>query len=192
MVVVDSCLDPDGRPGALRYLESIGLEPAQSIALIVATHWHDDHIRGMARLVELCPGAQFCCASALCDEEFLTLVGALEGRHFSATGSGLREIHGVFSQLGKIGKMPIHALANCVVFRKGGCTHHMVSVARRRVIPEIPSVCGRIDPRSRREQETDTKLLTQRDHGRAVGGMQWKFAPSRCGFGEKRLGSDSQ
>ena len=120
--VVDSCFDPDGRPGALRYLESIGLEPAQSVALIVATHWHDDHIRGMARLVELCPDAQFCCASALCDEEFLTLVGALEGRHFSATGSGLREIHGVFSQLGNVGKMPIHALANRVVFRKGGCT----------------------------------------------------------------------
>lgn len=37
-VVVDSCLDRDGRPGALRYLEGIGLEPAQSVALIVATH----------------------------------------------------------------------------------------------------------------------------------------------------------
>jgi len=121
-VVVDSCLDRDGRPGALRYLEGIGLEPAQSVALIVATHWHDDHIRGMARLVELCPNAQFCCASVLCKEEFLTLVGALEGRHFSATGSGLREIHGVFSRLDDIGKMPIHALANRVVFRKGGCT----------------------------------------------------------------------
>jgi len=121
-VVVDSFLDGDGRPGALRYLESIGLEPARSVALIVATHWHDDHIRGMARLVELCPNARFCCAGALCGMEFLTLVGALEGRHFSATGSGLREIHGVFSQLDGIGKMPIHALANRVVFRKGGCT----------------------------------------------------------------------
>ncbi len=120
-VVVDSCLGPDGRPGALRYLESIGLDPVQGVALIVATHWHDDHVRGMARLVELCPDAQFCCSSALCDKEFLTLVGALEGRHFSATGSGLREIHGVFSQLGNIGKMPIHALANRVVFRRSGC-----------------------------------------------------------------------
>ena len=121
-VVVDSCLDPDGTPGALRYLESIGVNPAHDVALIVATHWHDDHIRGMARLVELCPDAQFCCASALCGEEFLTLVGALEGRHFSASGSGLREIHGVFSQLGEVGKRPTHALENRVLFRKENCT----------------------------------------------------------------------
>ena len=121
-VIVDSCLDPDGTPGPLRYLESIGVDPVGGVALIVATHWHDDHIRGMARLVELCHAAQFCCASALCREEFLTLVGALEGHHFSASGSGLRELHGVFSRLVEAGKNPTHALANRVVFRKETCT----------------------------------------------------------------------
>ena len=121
-IIVDSCLDPDGTPGPLRYLESIGVDPVRDVALIVATHWHDDHIRGMARLVERCPAAQFCCSSALCREEFLTLVGALEGRHFSASGSGLRELHGVFSRLVEAGKNPTHALANRVVFRKETCT----------------------------------------------------------------------
>jgi hypothetical protein len=120
-VIVDSCLDPDGAPGSLRYLEDIGVEPASSVALIVATHWHDDHIRGMARMVELCPDARFCCANILCREEFLTLVGALEGNHFSASGSGLREIHGVFSHLGEKRKVPVHALANRLVFKREGC-----------------------------------------------------------------------
>ena len=117
-IIVDSCIDGNGDPRPLQYVESLGVDPSRAVGLIVATHWHDDHIRGMARLVELCPAAQFCCASALCREEFLTLVGALEGRHFSASGSGLRELHGVFSRLVEAGKNPTHALANRVVFGK--------------------------------------------------------------------------
>ncbi len=121
-VVVDSCVYSDGTPRALRYLESIGVNPAQAIVLIVATHWHDDHIRGIARLVELCPAAKFCCASVLCREEFLALVGTLEGRHFSVSGSGLREIYEVFSRLGETQRTPKHALANRVVLQKETCT----------------------------------------------------------------------
>ena len=116
-VVVDSFIESDGRPAAVRYLEGIGIDPISSIALIVATHWHDDHIGGIARLLQLCPVAEFCCAGALCRKEFLTLVGALEGRHLSASGSGLREIHGVFSHLTRTGRKPIYAIANRVVFR---------------------------------------------------------------------------
>ena len=56
-VVVDSCVDAQG-PRALQYLESIGLDPAQAVALIVATHWHDDHMRGMSKLVQVCNRAE--------------------------------------------------------------------------------------------------------------------------------------
>ena len=119
--IVDSFLDPDGTPAARRYLESIGVCPAEAVALIVATHWHDDHIRGIAQLVELCPSAQFCCASVLCDKEFLTLIGTLEGNHFSASGSGLRELHRVFSRLGERKQTPIHALANRLLLRRPHC-----------------------------------------------------------------------
>lgn len=121
-VVVDSCVHSDGTPRAQKYLESIGVDPTQAIVLIVVTHWHDDHIRGIAQLVELCPVAEFCCASTLCREEFLVLAGALEGRHFSASGSGLREIYRVFSRFRETQKKPKHALANRVVLRKNTCT----------------------------------------------------------------------
>lgn len=47
-IVVDSCIDDEKEPRALRYLEGLGLDPARAVALIVATRWHDDHIRGMA------------------------------------------------------------------------------------------------------------------------------------------------
>ena len=77
-VIVDSCIDNDRAPRALRYLEGIGIDPAQAVALIVATHWHDDHIRGMGRLVDACSQAAFCCAAALCQKEFLSAVAAAE------------------------------------------------------------------------------------------------------------------
>lgn len=120
-VLVDSCLDTDAAPGALRYLERIGVDPAQAVALVVASHWHDDHIRGMARLVEACGKAAFCCAGALRCGEFLSVVGALEGRRISAAGSGVREIHSVFARLKEAASKPTFALANRRIFARGAC-----------------------------------------------------------------------
>ncbi len=120
-VVVDSCADLDGTPAALRYLDSIGVEPAGSVEMVIATHWHDDHIRGLARILETCPDAAFCCASALCEGEILAMVGALEGNRISDTGSGLRELHDVFSLFRDKMKKPVHAIANRVVFQRHDC-----------------------------------------------------------------------
>ncbi len=120
-VIVDSCIDGNGKPRALGYLEGLGLDPARAVVLVVATHWHDDHIRGMAALVEACGGAGFCCASALCRKEFLSIVGTLEGRRTSAAGSGVREIHGVFSRLAKAASQPKFALANRLIFKHEDC-----------------------------------------------------------------------
>ena len=98
-VIIDSCIDKEGNPRALKYLDSINVDPAQAVKQIVATHWHDDHIRGMNELVEVCCNASFCCALALCKQEFLAAIDALEGRHLSVNGSGVREIHRIFTQL---------------------------------------------------------------------------------------------
>ncbi len=121
-VIVDSFPDSDERPVALGYLEEIGVDPAQAVVLIVATHWHDDHIRGISQLVERCSVAEFCCASALCRKEFLTLAGALEGRHFSASGSGLRELYSVFSYLKSARRKPAYAIANRMIYQTQACS----------------------------------------------------------------------
>ncbi len=119
--IVDSFLDSDGTPAALQYLENIGVCAAEAVVLIVATHWHDDHIRGIVRLVELCPAAQFCCASVFCEKEFLTLIGTLEANHFSTSGSGLRELHRVFSHLNERKQTPLYALTNRLLVRHPRC-----------------------------------------------------------------------
>ena len=64
-MVVDSCYPVGGaEPVALSYLSALGLGIAagNAVRLVVATHWHADHIRGMARLLEACPQAEFICS----------------------------------------------------------------------------------------------------------------------------------
>ena len=120
-VIVDSCINHDGNPQALDYLKSIGIDPKHAVKLIVATHWHDDHIRGMARVVEVCEEAKFCCASALCEREFLSIADALERRHLSAGGSGVRELHTVVSHLETKKCPPTFALANRLIYARDAC-----------------------------------------------------------------------
>ncbi len=120
-ILVDSCVGKDGTPRALQYLESIGVDPAEAVGLIVATHWHDDHIRGIANMVEVCSRAAFCCASVLCNEEFLAVADALERRGPFFTSSGLREIHNVISRLMQTRSSPKLALADRRLFVKGKC-----------------------------------------------------------------------
>lgn len=69
-IIVDSCLDPvTNEPAALVYLRSVGVD-AHAVVLIVATHWHDDHVRGLSKLMEACESATFCLSSVFTEKEF--------------------------------------------------------------------------------------------------------------------------
>ena len=120
-IIVDSCLDTGRRSTALNYLRSLGSNPSDSVCLVVATHWHDDHIKGMAELVEVCDKAIFSCAAALGKEEFLAVLAALERRPATATGSGLRELHKVFSLLAERSATCKFAMSNRLIFSQEAC-----------------------------------------------------------------------
>ena len=98
-VVVDSCLDKEtGRAAALLYLEEIGVDVQNQVEMIVCTHWHDDHIRGIASILAACPNARFVCSSSLRKSAFLQLVALSEtirGPH----GGGLNEFARVLQQI---------------------------------------------------------------------------------------------
>lgn len=119
--MVDSCLDTDGKPAALNYPRGMDVDPYTAVKMVVATHWHDDHIRGMARLVDACPSARFCCASALKTDEFLGVAFGLTKRDYSQFGLGVREIHAVFTNLRRAGRRPAWATANRRVVRRNRC-----------------------------------------------------------------------
>lgn len=73
-IVVDSCTGRGSKkPAALDYLEKIGVDPAEAVKLIVATHWHDDHVRGLAETYSTCSSATFVCSAALNLREFFLL-----------------------------------------------------------------------------------------------------------------------
>ncbi len=88
-LIIDSCVDTrakDEYPAALSYLEAIGVDPAQQVDLVLATHWHQDHVRGLARIVQRCPSAIFSCARAMLTEEFQTYL-LVTGRRLTTTFS---------------------------------------------------------------------------------------------------------
>jgi len=80
-IIVDSCIDPiSGFPSPLKYLREIKVNPRNSVKLIIATHWHDDHIRGLSKIVKECEEAEFICSAAQTRKEFFTLVRAYQTR----------------------------------------------------------------------------------------------------------------
>ena len=90
-VIVDSCVDAadasDRRPVAEKYLRALGVDIGQSVDLIVATHWHADHVRGIGRLVGLCREADFSCAVAMAQPEFIVYIEEMHTGAMSTDGA---------------------------------------------------------------------------------------------------------
>ena len=75
-IVIDSCINPKTRISIpLEYLEKLGINIQKSVKLILCTHWHDDHIRGISMLLEKCKSAIFSTPRSSDIKKFLRLVG---------------------------------------------------------------------------------------------------------------------
>lgn len=153
-IIVDSCINDAREPQALEYLLAIGVNPHDAVSLIVATHWHDDHIRGMAKLVDVCRNAEFGCAAALRQDEFLAAIHALDGRGSFAGSSGVREIHTVFADLAERGNRPVFAFANRRLYRNGECEIWSLSPHDDQFVRFLNSI-GTLIPR---EGQTKTRI----------------------------------
>jgi len=95
-ILVDSCLEPEsGKPAQLQYLESLGIDISSAVKLIVATHWHDDHVQGIASLVRECKSAIVAVSSALTSAHFAALID-LYGEGVFPGSSGVTEFVNVF------------------------------------------------------------------------------------------------
>jgi len=118
-IVVDSCVDRrSGQPVALDYLRSLDVDVASQVKLVVATHWHDDHIQGLAELLRVAETAKFVNSAAYSFRDLLRVVelGTKTARQSSATKEYDGIIH-VLQERRKKGEKrdavgPIQALAN--------------------------------------------------------------------------------
>lgn len=94
-VVVDSCVDTTDKatphPVAEKYLTALGVDMGGAVDLIVASHWHADHIRGLGRLVDRCRSALFSCAQAMVGEEFIVFAEEIASASASTDGAKLAD-----------------------------------------------------------------------------------------------------
>lgn len=124
-IVVDSCIEPGAQqPAVLEYFNALDIDPSTAVKLVIATHWHDDHIRGLGKIFSACDNATFVCSSALRTSEFMTLVKAYGARPMDEY-SGVQEFSDIIAVLetraqrsGGEPVLPTWAIANRLLWRK--------------------------------------------------------------------------
>ncbi|TNH37576.1 MBL fold metallo-hydrolase [Paracoccus haeundaensis] len=105
-IIIDSCLNDDKEPAGLSYLSSIGVDVENNIKLIVATHWHDDHIKGLFKTLEVAKSANFAMSSAMSHQEFLAFLIAHDRQPNMRIGRGGTEIIKCLRLMKSRGKVP--------------------------------------------------------------------------------------
>jgi hypothetical protein len=92
-MLVDSCLDEDRKePASLTYLKQIGVPP-DGVKAIVASHWHDDHVRGISKLAETYSSAEFFLPAIFNDKEGLQFLNAYSGAFAPTQARGSTELY---------------------------------------------------------------------------------------------------
>lgn len=97
-LIVDSCLDPDKNPAGLKYLTDLGVTVEKNVRLVVSTHWHDDHIRGLSRVFAAAESAKLVVSTAIQKEKFMALVDAVHNNAIAGT-TGVDEWVGILTTL---------------------------------------------------------------------------------------------
>lgn len=78
-ITIDSCINHrDGSSPALEYLQRLGVDVAEGILLVIATHAHDDHTAGLSRIYQAAESARLVTSAAFTSSEFFASVVADE------------------------------------------------------------------------------------------------------------------
>jgi hypothetical protein len=154
-MIVDSCIDRDSAsPAALGHLENLGVDPAKAVRLVVATHWHDDHIRGLAKVVEASKCAVFVITGAFQEQDFRLLLAPWLANGTEHDGKGLGELDSLISILKQRNRAPIPASENKVLWERYGNSPAQV----RALSPSDPAVTACVA----RLREIDPGMFSRR------------------------------
>ena len=92
-LLADSCVLPSlNKPASLDYLERIGV-PFSDVKVIIATHWHDDHVKGLSKMVEACPNAKLYISDVFNDREAFAFMNAYGGNLAYQQTGGTKELY---------------------------------------------------------------------------------------------------
>ena len=99
-IIVDSCVEPNSAFVApITYLHHIGVDAGNAVQFVVASHWHDDHVRGLSEVVKACRNAVFVSPKVLTSKEFHRYVARFALGNTSSAGSGAGEFQRVHALL---------------------------------------------------------------------------------------------
>lgn len=112
-LLVDSCLDEDGKPVTLNYLNALGVQP-ERIKAIVASHWHDDHVAGLSQLVDKYTAAELFIPNYFSQKEGIEYLAAYSGD----LAPQARGTHEIYRSLNSSVRPPVPAGRRVVIYRK--------------------------------------------------------------------------
>jgi beta-lactamase superfamily II metal-dependent hydrolase len=115
-VIIDSCRDSrTGDVSALAYLRSLGLNPAECVDWVVATHAHNDHVKGLGEIVRVCGSASVVLPDASSLAEFFAITRIDQRLDYYDTNARVySEFEQVISELelsGRAGSSLFYAIA---------------------------------------------------------------------------------
>jgi hypothetical protein len=97
-IIVDSCLHEE-EPVAIAYLRTLGVNVQTAIKAVIATHWHDDHCKGLSQVLTAAPTATVWIASALTDREFFRFVARMGKNKTAVAGTKLAEFSAIIREI---------------------------------------------------------------------------------------------
>lgn len=100
-IIIDSCINPLTKKIApIEYLESVGVDVANQVKLLVISHWHDDHIKGFSQIYQSCINAKLSLSQAMHQKEFFRFVNVVHQRPiYSYAGKSTDEIKQILDTL---------------------------------------------------------------------------------------------
>jgi hypothetical protein len=99
-VVIDSCLFEDtGIPTALAYFAALQIRPDTAVKAVIATHWHDDHYKGLSKIMQAAPDAHVCISLALTRPEFLKFTTRMRKNKTAIAGTKLNEFSAAIGEI---------------------------------------------------------------------------------------------
>jgi beta-lactamase superfamily II metal-dependent hydrolase len=105
-IIIDSFIDfSSQKPIAIEYLEKNKVDLKKDVELIVITHWHSDHISGMAEIISSCTSATIVIPSAFRDVEFQEFINVISNDFMAGQQNVVKEAKKAFKAMRESGSI---------------------------------------------------------------------------------------
>ncbi len=152
--IIDSCYSKGiDIPSPLYYLNEINVD-LYNVKSVTATHWDDDHIRGLSTIVEKCTNSKFIISAAINDPKFVKLVVDSPLSQAISLGqqskTGITEFNLIYNTLKNSGRRPDYAIKGTIIWNSQKSNHdakiislsphpEVFDKAIKSIISQIPS-----------------------------------------------------